>query len=167
MHKHSRFIGQVLAQIGRGLFHLVARVAEHQRLTDPQPVSSPQAEGRHQIVQAVHWRHLGLDTTPPAGLDDHRVARRIIRINQIAAGHTRRVEDRGRQGDALQGDGRIDLGFLLMIPANLFDAAQQTAQVIAARAVVEEVDLVEDDGSKRRKQAAARASAGNRSIRAW
>ncbi len=47
------------------------------------------------------------------------------------------------------------------------DAVEQTAQVVAARAVVEEVDLVEDDGLAAWPAGAGRVSAANRSTRAW
>ena len=98
-------------------------------------------------------RQIGVDAARPAHLDDHRVACRFVGVGQIAAGNGRGVGNGGRQGDALQRHGRIDPGLALVEAADLLDAPQQAAQMVAARAVVEEVDFIQDDGAQRRQQA--------------
>ena len=93
----------------------------------------------------VHRLYLGLDGPPAAGLDDVRRAGGFVVASQVALGHAGRIGDGSRKGDALQGEGRLDAGLLLAIAAHVPDAAQQAAQVVAAHAAVEEVDLVQDD----------------------
>ena len=105
------------------------------------------------LGQIVDGDHFGVDFAMPMHIDNFVGAVRSGFFNQIAFGHAGGVWDSCREGDALEGlmllfSRALSLLLLLVVGADMFDAEQETAQVIASFGLIKKMDFIEHDGGQ-------------------